>query len=135
VENALRYLDPEIIAQEPERGLIQIVINTEPKGYLVEVRDRGRGMDTARLREVQSWLVEASNNAGSDSALAFHFGRRSSGQKLGLGLVLTAYFMGMLKDKKGTRGSVSIESQESKGTCVILFFPHNTEQTSIDLRG
>lgn len=133
VENALRHLDPVVIASNPERGRIVVRIARRSNGVEVEIADQGPGMDPARLREVRSWLAEARDNAGSEAALAIHFGRRAAGQQLGLGLVLAAYFLAMLRTGAGERGGIEIENSQGHGTRVTLFFPDNSGQESIAL--
>jgi signal transduction histidine kinase len=103
----INLLMNSIAALPGEGGLIELMGQADDKGTWVRVRDNGRGM-TPEERE---------------HALEPFFTTRDKGTGLGLAIVHT------IMQEHG--GSISIETDPSRGTTVCLFFPDNhTESAS-----
>lgn len=88
---------------------IQIQAYVENDKVILEIEDDGRGMERARLEEIQEWL----SNEGDLTALSEHIGIRNVFMRLRL--------------IWGVDVSVAVSSKQGEGTKFVISFPFRTK--------
>lgn len=134
IDNAVRRLDAEKIAQNPKGGRIHVRCSTNHQQVLVSIKDRTGGFDVEKLPAIKTLLSEVKTSAIEGRGLSIErhsYDRR--GARLGLGLPLATYFLALLHDEAGQRGGLKINNQVDKGAKIELSFPINPKQTEIEL--
>ncbi|WP_224995462.1 PAS domain-containing sensor histidine kinase [Cesiribacter sp. SM1] len=101
IGNAIKYAD----LRKPE-PYVHVTIHNTAKGASIEVEDNGIGISQEYIDRVWDMFFRATD--------------RSEGS--GLGLYIVKQTVERLK------GKIHIESQEGKGTSVVVFLPHLTRQ-------
>ena len=129
LDNACGALRADLLKEDPSRGVIKVHLREEKDFLVYEVMDRGVGMEKEKLERVRAALAEAvrRKEMGVDILRGYEIRSQEGGRRLGLGLMLSAYYLSLFEGRGGT-GEIEIDSQPREGTRVRFMFPKNPGQ-------
>jgi len=133
VDHGIELGDERRAKDKPAAGNLWLSAQHEEAGFVVELRDDGRGIDWAALaQKLRARGLRADTQAELEAALFVDgISTRSevsetSGRGVGMGALRAAV--------EGLGGSVSVHSEPDLGTSMRFVFPHSVADTGVELR-